>query len=195
MDRTGEAERHYRKAVSINPRDPSAHYRLGNLLLRQGKYDLAVASLEDSLRIDPHFQPSRFALARAYQTRGDARNAVREYRKALAGRPDWPEVQNNLAWILATHPDASVRNATDAVRLASLASGGSHDRDPALLDTLAAAYAEAGDFEAARNTALEALDLAKSPRNRDLAAQISDRLRLYQSGRPFRDNTWRIKTQ
>jgi tetratricopeptide (TPR) repeat protein len=88
---------------------------------------------------------------------------------------------------LATDPDASFRNAAEALDLAKRAAELSDNRDPAILDTLAAALAEAGRFTEAVETAQHALQLAVDQRNTSLPGKISARIKLYQSGSPFRD--------
>jgi Flp pilus assembly protein TadD len=85
--------------------------------------------------------------------------------------------------VLATNPEASVRNGSEAVELAARAVKLSGAKDPAILDTLAAAYAEAGRFPEAVETARQALTLATEP----LAAELKARIALYEDKRAFRD--------
>ena len=75
-----------------------------------------------------------------------AREAAEEYRQALRLRPDWPELLNNLAWLLAIHPEPGVRNGVEAVALAERACRSTGNTNTSLLATLAAAYAEAGRY-------------------------------------------------
>jgi tetratricopeptide (TPR) repeat protein len=92
---------------------------------------------------------------------------------------------NDRAWTFATSPDAAQRNGAEAVALARRAVELSGGRDPAVLDTMAAAYAEAGRFPEAVETAQKALDLALSQKKAALADKLRARLALYQSGKPY----------
>jgi protein O-mannosyl-transferase len=82
---------------------------------------------------------------------------------------------DELAWLLATDPDSKSRDGTEAVQLAERACALTDRRIPALLDTLAVAYAEAGDFAHAISTIEEALNLARSVGDSD-AIKISERI-------------------
>ena len=117
---------------------------------------------------------------------GRAKEAVKCYRGALELRADWPEVLNNLAWILATHEDAEIRDGAEAVRLAERACGLVDNRVPILLDSLAAAYAEVGQFAKAVKTAEKAIQLAQKAGKTESAEGIRARMELYKAKRPYR---------
>ena len=114
-------------------------------------------------------------------------SGVSYYREALNVDPEYGDAQNNLAWVLATHPDKRVRNGNEAVRLAELAVKAKRGAAPGLLDTLAAAYAEDHRFEDAVTIARRAIEQAQAGGQLKLAAGIKSRLQLYEAGRPFRD--------
>jgi spermidine synthase len=138
---------------------------------------------------------AHYNLAHALSALGQPHPAVRAFREALRLQPDWPAALRDLAELLATHPDAGVRDATEAVRLASRAVELVEDRaadqgfvmnerdDALMLSTLAAAYAAAGRFEDATRTAerAEAVASGSAP---DLAAQIRAQRNRYRSGQP-----------
>jgi tetratricopeptide (TPR) repeat protein len=94
---------------------------------------------------------------------------------------------NNTAWMLATDPNSSVRNGAEAVDLAQRALKLSDGRQPAVLGTLAAAYAEAGKFHEAAETAQRALDLATRQNKPALTDAIRAAIAHYQAKRPFRE--------
>ena len=123
------------------------------------------------------------------------RRSVRKYRpdpvsqekidqalEAARLAPQWPDPLNNLAWTLATDPRSYLRNGVEAVRLAERAVGLSGTNSVGSLDTLAAAYAEAGRFSEAVATAEAAVTLAKSCNQSALAREIESRLALYRAG-------------
>jgi hypothetical protein len=95
--------------------------------------------------------------------------------------------QNSLAWLFATCPEALLRNGGRAVELAQQAEQLSGGRHPEILDTLAAAYAEAGRFPDAVTTAGQALHLAEAQTNAVLADDIRTRLKLYEANSPYHE--------
>ena len=113
--------------------------------------------------------------------------ALAERRESLRSRPDDIALLNDTAWVLATNPNASIRNGAEAVELAQRAVQLSDGREPAVLGTLAAAYAEAGRFAEAVKTAEQALALAASQNNAALAETLHARIKLYQAGSPYRN--------
>lgn len=152
---------------------------------------LASAGLEAVLSRDPNHGHALVSLALLRQSQGDVSEAVPFYRRAALTWPDWPtaagDAANNLAWILATSDSAALRNGDEAVALADRASRFAGNSDPVRLDTLGAAYAEAGDFRRAVSTALLARERARAVGVADLADAISKRLELYRVERPYRE--------
>ena len=113
--------------------------------------------------------------------------AVAQWSELARRHPENVAVCNQLAWALATCPEASVRNAGRAVELAQRLTKLTGGRDPNILDTLAAAYAEAGRFPEAVQTAREALDLATQQHKQSLAESMKAKILLYEARTPFRD--------
>jgi tetratricopeptide (TPR) repeat protein len=108
----------------------------------------------------------------------------------LKVQPDNVEAQNNLAWLWATAPDAALRKGVEAVALAEQANRLSGGQNPAVLCTLAAAYAEVGRFPDAVNTAQKALQLAESQTNAaPVVNALQTQIKCYQAGSPFRDRS------
>ena len=89
--------------------------------------------------------------------------------------------------MLATNPNASIRNAAEAIELAQRAVQLSAGQEPAVLDTLSAAYAEAGRFSEAVKTARQAVQLANDQNKPPLAKSIEAKISLYEIGAPFRE--------
>ena len=100
-------------------------------------------------------------------------------------KPDWRMAANSLAWILATDKDEKVRNGVAALKWAQTAVQGKYRNDPEYLDTLAAAYAENGQFATAVRLVRQALTLARAGGDTALSKSIEGRLVLYESGRPL----------
>ncbi|HKN47246.1 MAG TPA: tetratricopeptide repeat protein, partial [Candidatus Polarisedimenticolia bacterium] len=182
-----EAVLHYRRALDIDPRLAGVHNSLGSVLGSQGRLSEAVVEFRKALRAKPDDAEAHNNLGLALRSMGDRDEALRHFQTALSLRPDWPVPMNEIAWILATHPDTRIRNPGDAVRLAERAVERTARRQPVMLDTLAAAYAAAGDFDRAAAVAQEAMSLAASGGPAGLSGEIAARLELYRQKKPFRE--------
>ena len=139
------------------------------------------------MTLQPNNAPAHNHLGQVLVKQGRVREAIDHYQAALAIQPDDAYVLNNLAWVLATNPEASARNGTTAVELAQRADQLSKSSNPSILGTLAAAYAEAGRFTEAVASAQRALELASAQTNNAQVPALKTRIRLYQAGFPFRD--------
>jgi tetratricopeptide (TPR) repeat protein len=186
-DRLDEAVDHYRQALRLQPDYAEAHTNLGVALARQGKLDEAIHHYTEALQLKPANAGGHFELAMILKSRGRTEEAVGHYQQALRLKPDWPEVLNNLAWIFATEADPKLRNAANAQDLAEKACRLTGHKEAGLMDTLAAAYAEAARFHDAVQTAHKARDLALAAGHPDLADVIEQRLQRYRAGKPYRE--------
>ena len=190
LDSTGnpaEAALSYRLALQFEPTHAGAHYNLANALMYQGSVDEAIMHYRDALAATPNDADVHNNLGRALTTKRTWVEAVAEYRRALALNPDLTPSLVDLAWLLATAPDDSVRDAREALVLIQRAGGQVGLEHPTVLDTLAAAYASNGQFEQAVATARTAAARAReTPGFEPLAPQIEQRLQLYLSYRPYR---------
>lgn len=182
-----DAITHFLAALEINPDYAEAHNNLGEALLQKGRTDEAIAHYQRALELKPEYADAHYNLGNGLLQKGQIQDALGHYESAIKINPTALGAQNNLAWVLATGPEASLRNGTRAVELAQEASrlsGGSH---PVVLHTLAAAQAEAGRFAEAAETAGRALSLAVAQGDAALADAIRNERSLYLSGRPMRD--------
>jgi len=180
-----EAMVHFQKALQINPDNPVVYVNLGYALLQKGNVDEAIAQYQKALHINPNYAKADVNLGDALLQKGIVDEAIADYQKALQITPDYVEAQNNLARVLATCPQASLRNGNKAVALAQQANQLTGGGNPTVLDTLAAAYAEAGRFPEAVETAQRALQLAETQSNTALADALRSQLKLYQADLPF----------
>jgi Tfp pilus assembly protein PilF len=186
VGRLGDAETHYRASLRLKPGVADSYGNLGVTLARQGRLAEAIVQFQLALQHEPKSAEAHANLGRACAAQGQIEAAIQHHREALRLRPDWPEALNNLAWILATHPEAQHRNGAEATRLAARAVELTNQQDAGKLDTLAAAYAEAGRFAEAVETARRAMAAAMSAGQKELAGQIAPRLKLYQDQRTYR---------
>ncbi|MEA2710308.1 MAG: protein O-mannosyl-transferase [Phycisphaerales bacterium] len=186
QNRPAEAIEAYRQAVKLRPADTEADFHLG-LALSQGGQAAAARQhfVEFGARYPGDARPY-FQIGVMAQTAGDAAGAVAAYQEALRRDPA-SAARNNLAWLRATAMRAADRDATEAVRLAESLRDEPGGRRPEVLDTLAATYAEAGDFKRAVETATAAVDLADRAGDLKLADAIRHRLGLYERKQPYRE--------
>ena len=180
-----EAVVHFRNAVSIDPNSADALRRLALALEQSGDLREALDLYRRSLKLSPNSPDVHYNFAGALASHGQATDAIVHYRHALRLKRDWPSAANDLAWLLATHRDPQVRDAKEAVQLAERVARSLGDRVPQILDTLAAAYASAGQFDEAVQTAERAIRLATETNQKDVAEQIRRRLRLYKARTPY----------
>jgi tetratricopeptide (TPR) repeat protein len=186
----GEIEKaieHFRTAIKLRPRNYHAQSNLALNLVRAGRPDEAILAAQAALRTNPRFAQAHNALAIALVNSGRPREAIESYRNALKFIPNWPPAMRRLAWLYATYPDDEVRSGRQAVNLARTASSRTGNRNASMLDTLAAAYAEAGNFDEAIATAERAIGAAESSGQQDLAAEIGARREMYMQNMPYRD--------
>ena len=184
--RPGEAIPHLEAAINLHPDSAEAQTNLGAALLWEGRLDEAVAHLERALKADPGSVEAGDFLGNALAAQGRIADAVARWRNVLRLEPNRLSVLNQTAWVLATNPDVSVRNASEAVEFAERAVALSGGREPRTLATLAAADAESRRFSKAIDTVTRALDLATEQGNTQLSATLKAMLGLYQANSPLR---------
>ena len=177
--REEEAMSHFRKGLEIFPGDAKAHNSLGDVLLHGGRADEAIFHFHQALELQPDYPEASFNLAAVLEKQGKSKEAELQYLRVLKAAPDSIAVRNNLAWICATSADPTVRNGSKAVEFATRACELSRWKDVNKMDTLAAAYAETGDFDQAVKWEGKYLESMPS----DTEAQ--NRLVLYQNKQPF----------
>jgi Tfp pilus assembly protein PilF len=138
------------------------------------------------VELKPYMVDAHVTLATNLERLGRTRQAQASYRGALRENPDLWQAANNLAWSLATSPRPKLRDGTESLRWAAHAAELTGHANPGVLDTLAAAHAETGDFDAAIAVAEKAIELARAAGQSELVAQLEGRLKLYRIRWPFR---------
>jgi tetratricopeptide (TPR) repeat protein len=157
-------------------------------LASQGRLTEAIPYFRKAVEIDADFAEAHQFLGSAlYYARGDAREALAQWREALRVRPDYLAVLNEAAHVMAASSDDSVRDGAEAVKLAERAVRLSGGREAMYLDTLAAAYAEAGRFDDAIETARRGLEIARRQNQSQIQEGLTGRMHLYEAHKPYRD--------
>ena len=177
---------HLRKALELRPEFPGALFYLGGALVTRGELDEAAQTYERLIDIAPWYGEAYPRAAALREGRGDPAGAIELLQRGHELVPDHVGIANDLAWFLATCPVTDLRDGERAVRLAEYASGLMGGESCLELDTLAAAYAEAGRFDEAIATAEHALAIA-SQSDPALAAQFAPRLELYRRHQPYHE--------
>ena len=172
-------------AIARSPRNPKFYMQRALAYERNGEYKTAIADLDQAIQLDPQNPQYQFQRGIAYAYAGDDAAAQQDFARAEKMDPGSAASYNARAWLLATAPDAQMRNGGKAIQLATKACEMTNWQEPELVGTLAAANAEAGDFTEAIKWQQKAIDLT-SP---TLLSQLNERkalLALYQSHQPWR---------
>ena len=182
--RLDEAIKHFRQALQIKPDLTELHFNLGLALKTQGKLDEAIKHFRQALKLNPDLAKAHNNLALALTMKGNLDEAIEHFREAVRLKPDYLEPLNRMARILAMHPDPKRRDPGQAIEIAKRAAELTGQKDAAILETLAAAYAAAGQFDQAVKTAEAALSLATAAQADELADHIRKKIQIYKQQKP-----------
>ena len=192
-DELGAAWGHYRAILEVEPRDTEALYGAARIAAAAGRLEEAIESYRALLSHDPDHAAGRheFGLALIRSGPAGAAEGAEHLRRAYVEDRNLLARGNDIAWTLATHPDAGRRDGQLALLIALELNAVAGGAEPALLETLAAAQAETGDFETAARTVERALEIVGDPRNDSpdrerLLELLSRRLEQYRQGIPVR---------
>lgn len=172
----------FEHALTVTADNYIAHFCLANALIEEGQIGPGMEHLRQALQINPGFAEAHCRVAYVLAGEGRTEEAIASYREALRIKPDLAQALNNLAWTLATDPEQKLRNGPEAVRLAEKACELTKYRETLFVGTLAAAYAEAGEFSRAITAAERTVAGALKWNQPALAAKNRELLQLYQAG-------------
>ncbi len=177
------AESDLKLARKLEPTDQSAALQLAAVYVVEGKTADALQLYAEILQADPKDWMAYRGRGDLYLTSGQHREAVEDLEKALAINGEDSGVLNNLAWVLATSPDESLRNGKRAIELATKACEVTEYKQPHILSTLAAGYAETGDFAKAVEWSKKAVELGDETQKSDLTKELES----YEASKPWRE--------
>ena len=171
-----------------SPKDSLTLLQLGTLYTAMKKYDKAVEVFTTIVTDHPDDVDAIRGRGDALLNQGRRANAISDYERALKLQPHDAGLLNNLAWVLATAPEGNLRDGHRAVALATDACRQTEYKADYVLSTLAAAYAETGDFESARKWAAQAVEVKPSERvTASRKDELKKELQSYQANKPWRE--------
>jgi tetratricopeptide (TPR) repeat protein len=171
-------------AARLDPQTPASHDSFGIVLAELGRFTEAHAQFAEAVRLDPEYAPAHFQIGRTFLMQGRDAEALPPFREALRLDPNNVPMLLYIARVMAANQNPAARAGTEAVQLSLHIAQLMGDNQPVALDTLAMAYAEAGRFADAVQTAQQAIQFAQPG---DLAA-MRQRLEFYQKHQPWRES-------
>jgi tetratricopeptide (TPR) repeat protein len=179
----------YAAAIKCDPKNTSAYFYRGYEYATMKDWDKAISDFSEVLRLSPKTVQANYYRGYAYQAKGIFDKAASDYLKCSEAAPNqvsfW-SCLNSVAWELATNPDASVRNGKESLSIAKRTCHLSNWSDWQFVDTLAAAYAETGDFQNAIKYQQMVTNMQRSAGVQERFGLVK-RLQVYEKGQPFRD--------
>lgn len=187
--RAQDALPHFDLVIAHTPNDAVLHYNAGIAALQSRQPERAIELLQRAATLDPKDGLVQYHLGNAHRFLKDDRSAVRHYRQAHALKPTWDLAANNLAWLLATSQDDSLRDGQAALRAIQpfCRDWTSSSVDSALLGTYVAALAEVGDFVTALKVNAHLIALQQSESNDQQLRKLLTREQQLRGEQPIRD--------
>ena len=183
-----EAFAEFREALRLKPNYVAAHNNFGTLLVEQGRFDEAKEQYTESERLDPTDWHAPYLTGKVLLKQGRDLEAISYFQRAVKMNPNNPHVLTYLAQVLASDENPQIRNGNAALAMAVKANDLTGGVQPAMIDALAMAYAEIGQFTNAQQFAAYALKLANAYDLTNDAPRLRQRLQLYQNHQPFRQS-------
>jgi Flp pilus assembly protein TadD len=181
-----KAVEEFQSALSEEPNHVESLYLLASCLARLNQEQQAMAYARKAANLAPNSPLAHGLLGGLLCSIGQYGEALTHLEAALAANAGDVTVANNLAWLLATCPDAAYRDGPRALRLAEWACKATSYKSPPLLDSLAAAYAEVGQFDQAARVTRQAIEIVRT-NPKASTETLESRLGLYLTGKPYRE--------
>jgi len=185
---TAEAMAEYQTALRLQPDSSDAHNNLGALYAELGQFDQAKQQYDRAMQLNPADWHTPYLMGKVLLKQGRDAEAVPYLQHACDLAPNNPNVLNYAGEVLASDINPGVRNGQVALSLATKANNLTGGTQPDVLDTLAMAYAEAGQFQQARTVAQIAIQIATNWDLTNKVEELSARLQLYESNQAFRQS-------
>ena len=171
------------EAIRLDPQYALAFNNRGVAWRNKKEYDKAIADYNEAIRLDPQSALAFNNRGYAWHNKKEYDKAIADYNEAIRLDPQSAEAYNSKAWLMATCPEAKYRDGKRAVESATRACELSDGKEPNYFGTLAAAYAESGDFDKAVESQTKAIELLKDEKDKE---DFQSRLDLYKARKPYR---------
>lgn len=183
---TNEALAHYQAAVRLRPQNATFQVNLGLLLDRMGRSAEAATCFTEAVRLEPQNAHYYYFRGGALQNQGRSAEALQDFREAARLSPDEVEIALSLCRLLAADPSPQIRNASEAVALAQRLNQLTRGEQVPVLDVLAMAYAEAGQYDRAAALLSRTLNQIPAANTDAFIRGMQTRFKLYKSNQPYR---------
>jgi tetratricopeptide (TPR) repeat protein len=184
----------FEQAVKLNPKNVQALQLRGSAYSQKGDKDKALADFKEAISVDPNNAGTYLFRAQLYLVENEPELALADYEEVMRRAPGYAGALNDYAWTLATNPKDSVRDGRKAVEYAKKACHESDYKHAPTVDTLAAAHAEAGDWEQAVKWQEEAVKLAATTHPEEVEG-MKERVEQFKQKKPFRETPKRQKKE
>ena len=178
----------YGQAIRLAPQDPAAYNSRGHAFYRLNRIPEAMRDYDRAVQLDPENAAILTNRGDAHAHQANYAAAARDFREAIRVNPQLGRAYQSAAWLMATCPDPRFRNRDLGLDAAQRAIELDGEDDFRYLDTLAAAYANAGQFDAAVEAQNKAIELQKGEESESLDEALEERLALYHAEKPYREN-------
>ena len=185
MKEHDKAMTNFEEALRFDPLLGAAFFGRAGVYLAREEYQPAIRDLDTAMRLSPKYAAAMVRRAEAWKACGNPLRALADLKEAIVADDRHPPAYRDLAWILATHPDAAIRDGKTAVEMAKKAADLAKTPTPEYWEALAAAHAETGNFQNAVEWQKKAL--ADAGYVKEKGESVTKRLNLYESKKPLRD--------
>jgi len=193
MAQTNRAIDDYTAILSMAPKDRKILHTRGDMLLSLGRISEALRDYSKVIKITPNDSVAYSSRADAWYQSNEYAKAICDLTKAIELHVNGPETYSNLAWLLSTCPDNKLRDGKRALEIAQKAwtivsLPAWQQYLPHVYSTIAAAYAENGNYEMAVQCQSKAIELARKDKNITDIGEWEVHLKLYREKKPLRVN-------
>jgi len=193
-DQDDKALADFDSAIKAEPKNPMGWQLRGSVYSEQGKREMALSDFKQAMTLDPNNPSTYLFRAQLYLVEKEPELALSDFEEAMRRAPERSGIINDYAWTLATNPKDSIRDGHKAVEFAKKACYQTDYKHAPTLDTLAAAYAESGEWDQAMKWQQEAVALAEKSSPDDVKG-MKERLELYKEKKPYREEPKREKKE
>jgi tetratricopeptide (TPR) repeat protein len=178
------------EGINLDSRNPEAYFYRAEAWYEKGNFDRAISDYSKAIEINPKYTKAVFDRANTLHEKGNFAAAITDYERAIELDPQNALIYNNYSWLLSTCTNNKFRDGTKALKLA-LKAVEMRSGEAIYLSTLAAAYAESGNFIDAIKAEEKAISLLEKGDLQYLKDMFITQLESYKAGKPWREDVKR----